>query len=217
MADSSKHKEKVVKRYDKFSKYYDSLDSFPGIGKGEMRRRLEAVRMLDPMPHETILDVGTGSGAILPVIADLLNTGKVVGVDLSEKMLAVAKKRVGEAGLDDRVEIKVEDIEKMTFEDAGFDAVIGTYALTTVPDPKSMMNECARVLKPGGRMVILDTGPPTSKGGLPLYYWMRLTAALFGYTYINRKLVDYLPDNLAIEKEERFLATTVYCTLLRKK
>lgn len=207
-------KTKVIKRYDKWSGYYDSLDS---IGKGERNRRVTAIDMLDVQPDDVIIDVGTGSGFILPLIADRLSGGNVIGVDLSEKMLQKAKTRVMETGVSEKVKLQKEDIEDMKFESNTFDKVIATYTLTSVPDPSAMMRECSRILKPGGSMVILDTGPPTSRLGIPMYYWMRFSAALFGYTYINRRLNDYLPENLVMEEEKRFLATTVYCTLLKKQ
>lgn len=209
----ARKKQRVERRYDRLSRYYDSLDK---VGKGEATRRMAAVKLLNPMPHEKILDAGTGSGWILPRIAERLDTGTVIGTDISVKMLSIARKRAAASGLAGRIKLKRDDIEDMSFPDECFDAIIATYTLTTVPGPKTMMKECARVLKPGGRMVILDTGPPTSGGGWPLYLYMRATAALVGYTHINRKLADYIPPELAIVKEQRHLATIVYCTLLVK-
>ena len=63
---------------------------------------------------------------------------------------------------------------------------------------------------------MLDTGPPSKMRGYPVYLWMRLSAALFGYTFINRKLKDYIQPGFEIIGEERFYATTVYIVVLKK-
>ncbi len=213
MSPSDDYKKKVIKRYDGFSKYYDSLDT--GLVQTTVERRKKAVGLLNVQPDHIVLDVGTGSGLVLPWIAKKLISGKVYGADLSTGMLEKARERLT-PDIVDRVELKVEDIEAMTFDDDFFDSMIATYTLTTVPDPWKMMRECYRVLKPGGVFVMLDTGPPSKKRGIPVYLWMRLSAILFGYTKINRRLEDYLPPGLVIESEERFYGYTVYLTVMRK-
>lgn len=196
------------------SKYYDSLDS--GISQASVNRRKLAVKFLNIEPDHLILDVGTGSGVILPVIARKLVTGKVIGIDLSTGMLDKARENIPEE-FRGRVELKEDDVEAMSFPDDHFDSLITTYTLTTVPEPRMMMEECYRVLKPGGIFVMLDTGPPSKKHGYPIYWWMRLSAALFGYTFINRRYTDYLHSGFEVIGEERFYGTTVYIVVLRKK
>ncbi|MCK4266160.1 MAG: methyltransferase domain-containing protein, partial [Thermoplasmata archaeon] len=117
-------KAKVERRYDRWSRYYDTVDTFPGIGRLEKRWRLEAIESLELKPDDMVLDVGTGTGLILPWIAERLTTGKVMGIDLSENMLEKARERAGKCGVEDRVELRKMDIEKMGFEDGSFDKVI---------------------------------------------------------------------------------------------
>jgi ubiquinone/menaquinone biosynthesis C-methylase UbiE len=205
-------KSKVAKRYDRWSGIYDSVDTFPLIGRSEKRWRIEAIGMLDLKPDDVILDVGTGTGLMLPWIAEHLTSGKVIGIDLSEKMLARARERVKECGFEDRVELSYEDAEGMSFQDGMFDKVIASYALTTIPDPVKMISEIYRVLKPKGQAVILDTGPPNKPIGKPVYYWMRFSAKVFGYTDISRDPYGIISstNSFTISEERRHYATTVY-------
>ncbi len=221
MIKSTSYKQKVIRRYDKLSRYYDSLDS--GISKASVKRRELAVKFLNIEPGDIVLDVGTGSGVILPLIARKLERvksaedtgGTVIGIDLSTGMLDKARKNIPDE-FRDRVILKIDDVEAMSFPNDHFDSLIATYTLTTVPEPGMMMEECYRVLKPGGVFVMLDTGPPSKKYGYPIYWWMRLSAALFGYTFINRRYTDYLHPGFEIIGEERFYGTTVYIVVLKK-
>ena len=215
MANPKTRKQKVIKRYDKLSRYYDSLDS--GVSKASVNRRELAVKLLNVESDDLVLDVGTGSGVILPMIARKLEKGrgKVIGIDLSTGMLDKARDNIPEE-LRDRVELKVDDVEAMSFPDDHFDSLIATYTLTTVPEPRMMMEECYRVLKPGGVFIMLDTGPPSNKWGYPIYWWIRGIAALVGYTFINRRYTDYLHPGFEVIGEERFYGTTVYIVVLKK-
>jgi phosphatidylethanolamine/phosphatidyl-N-methylethanolamine N-methyltransferase len=211
-------KARVARRYDRWSGLYDFVDTFPGLGRAEKRWRLEAIGMLDLRPDDRVLDVGTGTGLIIPWIAAKLSTGKVVGIDISEKMLRKAEERVQRLGLSSKAEFRREDAEAMTFGNATFDKVIATYTLTTIPDPEAMLKEISRVLKPGGTLVLLDTGPPTKPRGNALYYWMRFTARIFGYTDISRDPYKILAagPSFSITEERRYYATTVYLMKLLK-
>jgi len=214
----SSDKEKVAKRYDRWSGVYDSVDTFPGLGRWEKRWRLEAIEMLALKPSDLVLDVGTGTGLIVPWLASRLKTGKVIGIDISEKMLAKARERAEKCSVADRAEFKLDDAEKMSFPDNYFDKVIATYALTTIPNPEKMVQEISRVMKPSGTFVLLDTGPPKSFGGKFVHAWMRACAKVFGYTDISRdpyKILASAPS-LKIVSEKRHYATTVYCMVLAK-
>jgi len=100
-----------------------------------------------------ILDVGVGTGISLP---DYSGSTRVIGVDYSEPMLRKAQERVAERRLCYVEGLIVMDAQQLAFPDAIFDAVLAQYVITTVPDPEATLDELARVLKPGGEIVLVN-------------------------------------------------------------
>jgi phosphatidylethanolamine/phosphatidyl-N-methylethanolamine N-methyltransferase len=98
-----------------------------------------------------ILEVGVGTGLVLPYYPA---HARVVGVDLSEPMLRKAAEKVSERALSQVRLIAAMDASRLGFADARFDAVALPFVITLVPDPERALAECARVLKPGGEIVI---------------------------------------------------------------
>ncbi|XRP97186.1 class I SAM-dependent methyltransferase [Methanocaldococcus sp. 16A] len=99
-----------------------------------------------------ILDVGTGTGFLAILLAELGH--EVVGIDLSEKMLERAKNKAKDRGLD--IEFMIADAENLPFDDKEFDAVINRHLLWTLPNPQKAINEWSRVVKKGGKVVAID-------------------------------------------------------------
>lgn len=108
-----------------------------------------------------VLELAVGTGLDLPLYGD--DVDHVLGVDLSEGMLAVARERVRRLGLEDRVELRRGDVQALDLPDASVDAVVATYALCTVPDPSAALAEARRVLRPGGRLLLVEHGPSASR------------------------------------------------------
>jgi phosphatidylethanolamine/phosphatidyl-N-methylethanolamine N-methyltransferase len=100
-----------------------------------------------------ILEVGVGTGISLP---DYKRTNRLCGVDISEAMLRKAQERVTEFGLTNVEGLWVMDAEQLSFPDASFDVVVAQYVITTVPNPEATLDEFARVLKPGGEIVLVS-------------------------------------------------------------
>jgi len=100
-----------------------------------------------------ILEVGVGTGISLPHYAP---TTRLVGVDISEPMLRKAQRRVAELGLRNVEGLFLMDAERLAFPDASFDVIVAQHVITTVPDPEAALDELARVLKPGGEIVLIS-------------------------------------------------------------
>jgi phosphatidylethanolamine/phosphatidyl-N-methylethanolamine N-methyltransferase len=100
-----------------------------------------------------ILEVGVGTGICLP---DYSRTIQLVGVDYSEPMLRKAQERVAEHKLDNVEGLAVMDAQRLGFPDASFDAVVAQYVITAVPNPEATLDEFARVLKPGGEIILVN-------------------------------------------------------------
>jgi ubiquinone/menaquinone biosynthesis C-methylase UbiE len=122
---------------------------------GWRRAKSDAMNALRPGIGEKVLDVGCGYGADAIDIASYVGpTGAVTGIDLSEAMVADAARRV--AGLGLPVDFRVGDARELPFEEGSFDGCRAETLLQHVPDPASAVAEMARVVKPGGRLVLLD-------------------------------------------------------------
>ncbi len=137
----------VERAYDRWAPIYDLVFG-PVFERGRMAS-LEAAERVGGR----ILEVGVGTGISLP---DYSKTNRVFGVDISEPMLRKARQRVTELGLSNVEGIEVMDAQRLEFETASFDVVVAQYVVTAVPDPEAALDEFARVLKPGGEIVLLS-------------------------------------------------------------
>jgi len=100
-----------------------------------------------------ILEVGVGTGISLPGYS---SRNRIVGIDLSEAMLRKAQRRVANLSLTNVEKLEVMDAEHLSFPDASFDVVVANHVISTVPNPEVALDECARMLRPGGEMILLS-------------------------------------------------------------
>jgi phosphatidylethanolamine/phosphatidyl-N-methylethanolamine N-methyltransferase len=100
-----------------------------------------------------ILEVGVGTGISLPGYS---SQNRITGIDLSEAMLRKARRRVAELSLTNVEILEVMDAEHLSFPDASFDVVVANHVISTVPNPEAALDECARMLRPGGEMILLS-------------------------------------------------------------
>ncbi len=115
-------------------------------------------RALAAQPGEVILDLGSGPGLLACELAvEVGAAGKITAVDVSADMNAIASRRADEAGMRDRIDVVVGDAAELAFPDACFDAAVSTQVLEYVDDVDRALGELRRVLRPGGRLVLLDT------------------------------------------------------------
>ncbi|MCL6472968.1 MAG: methyltransferase domain-containing protein [Firmicutes bacterium] len=111
---------------------------------------------LDPQDGDVVLDAGTGPGIYAITIAQRTNNAKVYGVDLSPKFLDIAKKNADEAGLNGQISFVEGDLENLPFDNHHFNKLVCAGAIEAVPDRKKAAGELYRVLKPGGRAVVIE-------------------------------------------------------------
>jgi phosphatidylethanolamine/phosphatidyl-N-methylethanolamine N-methyltransferase len=100
-----------------------------------------------------ILEVGVGTGISLPGYS---SQNRIIGIDLSEAMLRKAQRRVADLSLTNVERLEVMDAEHLSFPDASFDVVVANHVISTVPNPEAALDECARMLRPGGEMILLS-------------------------------------------------------------
>ena len=142
---------------------YDRMGAVLSFGQ-DPRWRRALVRAVDPRPGERVLDVATGTGMVAEALARR-SACEVVGLDQSEAMLAGARARVDrDAALSARVSLVQGEAERLPFADDEFDALTFTYLLRYVDDRAATMRELARVVRPGGRIGMVEFGVPPRPG-----------------------------------------------------
>jgi ubiquinone/menaquinone biosynthesis C-methylase UbiE len=115
-------------------------------------------RALGAQPGEAILDFGSGPGILAcELAAEVGSAGKITAFDISADMNAIALRRADEAGMRDRIDVVMGDSEELAFPDACFDAAVSTQVLEYIEDVDGALRELRRVLRRGGRLVVLDT------------------------------------------------------------
>jgi len=137
----------VAKAYARWAPVYDLV-----FGQVFEQGRHAAIAAAERIGGR-ILEVGVGTGISLP---DYSGANRVFGIDLSAPMLRKAQERVAELGLNHVEGLAVMDAERLDFPDESFDVVVAQYVITTVPNPEATLDEFARVLKPGGEIVLVS-------------------------------------------------------------
>ena len=136
-----------------------------------------------------VLEVAVGTGLNLPHYPPGI---RLVGVDLSEPMLAIARRRAAELELGDRAELRQGDVQQLDLPDACVDTVVSTFALCTIPDPAAAAREAFRVLRPTGHMVLVEHGPAAKQWMLAgQRAWERIMFR-FDADHVTRDPVPYL-------------------------
>jgi phosphatidylethanolamine/phosphatidyl-N-methylethanolamine N-methyltransferase len=138
-------KKTVTKAYARLAPVYDLV-----FGAVFDRGRQAAIAAAERVGGR-ILEVGVGTGISLPHYS---RTSQIYGIDISEPMLRKARERVEEFELTNVEGLSVMDAEHMTFPDASFDVIVAQYVITSAPNPEAVLDELARVLKPGGEIVL---------------------------------------------------------------
>ncbi len=139
--------ETIAKAYARWAPVYDLV-----FGAVFERGRTAAIAAAERTGGR-ILEVGVGTGISLP---DYDRGNRLVGVDLSEPMLRKAQERVGEKALANVEGLAVMDAQHLGFPDASFDVVVAQYVITVVPDPEATLDEFARVVRPGGEIILVN-------------------------------------------------------------
>ena len=163
-------KEQVAKMFDAISKNYDGLNRVISLGI-DIKWRKKVVEIVGKNNPKQILDIATGTGDLALMMAEL-NPDKIICLDISEGMLAVGKEKIANVNLSEKIEMVVGDSEEMPFDDNTFDAITVSFGVRNFANLDKGILEIARVLKPSGVLVILETSNPTKfpfKQGYKLY------------------------------------------------
>lgn len=193
---SAGKKEQVAEMFNNISHRYDFLNHFLSMGIDVLWRK-KAISYLKKEQPKLILDIATGTGD-LAIEALSLNPEKVTGVDISEGMLAVGREKLKRKNLEDKIELKLGDSEKLAFEDNKFDAITVGFGVRNFENLEKGLADIFRVLKPGGTFVVLEFSKPETFPVKQLYnFYFNSILPIFGKVISkDNSAYTYLPESV---------------------
>lgn len=199
--DQSGKKQQVARMFNSISGNYDFLNHFLSLGI-DISWRKKAIKTLADLKPKAILDVATGTGDFA-IQAMTLSPEKIIGVDISEGMLAVGKEKMKARGVDQIIDLRYADSENLPFEENKFDAAIVAFGVRNFENLERGLAEMHRVIKPGGKVVILEFSKPRAFPFKHLYnFYFKFVLPKIGrlisrdpaaYTYLPES-VQAFPD-----------------------
>ncbi|MFN4082282.1 MAG: bifunctional demethylmenaquinone methyltransferase/2-methoxy-6-polyprenyl-1,4-benzoquinol methylase UbiE [Bacteroidia bacterium] len=197
-------KQQVEAMFNSIADKYDFLNRFLSLGIDKGWRK-KAIRYLEPMKPKHILDVATGT-ADLAIEASKLNPEKIIGIDIAQQMLDVGSEKIKKLGLSNIITLTKGDSENLPFNENSFDAVTVAFGVRNFENLETGLKEIYRVLKPNGRVVILEFSNPQVFPYKQLYnfyfknilpFWGNLLSKSGNaYTYLPQS-VKHFPEGKA--------------------
>ncbi len=198
--DSKLNKKKQVEQmFDNISGNYDDLNRVISFGT-DVKWRKKVIALVSAQNPKSILDIATGTGDLAIQMAPI-KAERIVGLDLSEGMLKVGRKKIAAKNLDNRIEMIQGDSEALPFDDDAFNAITVAFGVRNFENLEKGLAEIYRVLKPGGIFVVLETSVPTKfpfKQGYKFYsgYVLPLIGKAFSkdkdaYSYLSESAASF--------------------------
>ncbi|MBO6878955.1 bifunctional demethylmenaquinone methyltransferase/2-methoxy-6-polyprenyl-1,4-benzoquinol methylase UbiE [Winogradskyella sp.] len=191
-------KEQVTEMFDTISKEYDGLNRVISFGI-DVKWRNKVVKLVSEKKPENILDIATGTGD-LAISLTSTNAKEIIGLDISDGMLEVGRRKIKSKNLDGIISMVIGDSEDLPFEDNTFDAITVAFGVRNFENLEKGLAEILRVLKPNGIFVILETSVPTN----PVYKFgynihCRLILPMVGKLFSkDRVAYNYLSESASV-------------------
>jgi demethylmenaquinone methyltransferase/2-methoxy-6-polyprenyl-1,4-benzoquinol methylase len=189
-------KEQVASMFDRIAGRYDFMNHFLSMGI-DISWRKKAVKLLKGHPIDHLLDIATGTADLAIAMLDT-GANKITGLDISQGMLDVGTKKIKDKGLEDKITLKLGDSENIPFEDASFEAITVSFGVRNFENLEKGLGEIYRVLKPNGKVVVLEFSQPTSFPFKQIYnFYFKYILPLIGriaskdteaYDYLQRSV-----------------------------
>ena len=200
-------KVQVRNMFNNIAPTYDRLNHILSVNIDRLWRR-RVVRLVQKMKPQHILDVATGTGDLAIALARKIEDCTVLGVDLSEQMLAVAREKVASCGLSEQIALAVGDAEHLEVADGSVDVVTVAFGVRNFENLEQGLREMHRTIKQGGHIVILEFSNPRARLFGALYRWYSHKVLPFIGRLISRDgaAYDYLPSSVdEFPAPERFM------------
>jgi demethylmenaquinone methyltransferase / 2-methoxy-6-polyprenyl-1,4-benzoquinol methylase len=190
-------KQQVAAMFDDIAFKYDFLNRFLSAGI-DIGWRKKAIRQLVDLQPKKILDVATGTADVAIMTTGILKADKIIGIDISDGMLEIGRQKVAKAGLENTIELLNGDSETIKFDDNSFDAVTVAFGVRNFQQLEKGLSEIRRVLKPGGKLVVLEFSKPKMPGVKTMYnLYMKVICPNLGKLFSkNRNAYKYLDESI---------------------
>lgn len=201
-------KEEVREMFDNIAPKYDLLNHTLSMSIDRVWRRRVVGEVRRAKPGR-ILDVATGTGDLAIAMARRIRDVQVLGVDLSEQMLAVARRKIEARGLDGRIVLDRGDAERLAVADASVDVATVAFGVRNFGDLGAGLRELARTIKPGGKVVILEFSRPRNRVFRAWYefYSYKILPRIGGLVSRDKRAYEYLPASVGeFPAPEEFMA-----------
>mgnify|MGYP001164174211 FL=1 len=194
--NNTNKKEQIAAMFNSISGKYDFLNHLLSFGIDILWRK-KAVQILRKNQPKLILDIATGT-ADFAIEALSLKPKKIIGIDISEGMLSVGREKLIKRNLTDKIELLVGDSETLPFKDNLFDAIIVSFGVRNFENLEKGLSDMLRVLKPGGKIVILEFSKPKSFPFKQIYqfYFRWILPKIGKLISKDRVAYTYLPDSV---------------------
>lgn len=200
-------KEQVADMFNSIAYRYDFMNRFLSVGIDVWWRK-KAISQLRSLAPKQILDVATGTGDVAILTWNMLHPEKITGIDISEGMLDLGRKKIEKLGLSGKIELQKGDSEVIRFEDNRFDAITVAFGVRNFQNLEKGLQEMHRVLRPGGKLVVLEFSKADA-GILSVlfnFYMNKVTPAIGKLFAKNKDAYQYLNDSVqAFPEGQTFL------------
>ncbi|HFC00608.1 MAG TPA: bifunctional demethylmenaquinone methyltransferase/2-methoxy-6-polyprenyl-1,4-benzoquinol methylase UbiE [Phaeodactylibacter sp.] len=190
-------KNQVSKMFDNIAPWYDFLNHFLSLGI-DISWRKKTVRALKDLQPKMILDVATGTGDLALEAEKQLKPEKIIGIDISHEMLEIGRKKISQKKLSKKIELQLGDSENLPFPNNTFDAVTVAFGVRNFENLGKGLAEMYRVMRPGGKVVILEFSKPTLFPFKQLYhfYFKNILPLIGRMTSKDPKAYNYLYESV---------------------
>lgn len=205
-------KEAVKTIFNDIAPRYDALNHLLSLNIDKRWRKIALRNIVNP-GDTILLDVACGTGDF-SIAAVKAGVKEVIGIDISEKMIEIGEQKIKKLGWEKKITLEWGDSEQMSFEDDCFDVVTVAFGVRNFENLRKGLQEIRRVLKPGGKVIILEFSMPVHFPVKQLYtfYFRRVLPAIGGLVSGNKGAYTYLPESVrAFPQGNDFLAIMTGC------